>query len=44
MFERGPTLAWAWGPFAGLAAQLLLLVALTETVGVGRAGLIVGLR
>jgi phosphatidylglycerophosphate synthase len=42
MFERGATLRAAPGPLAGLAAQLLLLATLAQTVGLGRAGWVVG--
>jgi len=50
MVERGallpappsPLLRASPGPLAGLGAQLLLLAALAETVGLGRAGWVVG--
>jgi phosphatidylglycerophosphate synthase len=42
MVERGATLRAAPGPLTGLGAQLLLLAALAETVGIGRAGWLVG--
>jgi phosphatidylglycerophosphate synthase len=42
MFERAATLRAAGGPLMGLGAQLLLLVALAQTVGLARAGWIVG--
>lgn len=42
VFERGATLRPARDPLTGLGAQLLLLVALTQTVGLGRAGWVVG--
>ena len=42
MFERGATLRAAAGPLTGLGAQLLLLVVLAQTVGLGRAGWVVG--
>jgi phosphatidylglycerophosphate synthase len=42
MFERGATLRAAVGPLAGLGAQLLLMAALAQTVGLGRAGWVVG--
>ena len=42
MFERGATLRAARGPLTGLGAQLLLLAALAQTVGLGRAGWVVG--
>jgi phosphatidylglycerophosphate synthase len=42
-FERGVTLRAARGPLTGLVAQLLLLSVLAQTVGLGRAGWIVGL-
>ena len=41
-FEGGATLRAARGPLAGLGAQLLLLAALAQTVGLGRAGWGVG--
>ncbi len=40
--QRGATLRAAPGPLIGLVAQLLLLIALDQTVGLGRAGWIVG--
>jgi phosphatidylglycerophosphate synthase len=39
----GPLLRAAPGPLAALGAQLLLLAALTQTVGLGRAGWVVGI-
>ena len=42
VLERGAGLGWASGPLAGLGAQLLLLAGLAETVGLGRAGWVVG--
>ena len=42
MFEGGATLRTAWSPLTGLVAQLALLMALAETVGLGRAGWVVG--
>src|SRR4051794_37887957 len=42
MFERRAMLRAAPGPLAGLAAQLLLLATLAQTVGLGRAGWVVG--
>ena len=42
MFLRGATLRAAPGPLAGLVAQLLLLAALDQTVGLTQAGWIVG--
>ena len=42
MFVRGGTLRAARGPLTGLGAQLLLLAALAQTVGLGRAGWVVG--
>jgi phosphatidylglycerophosphate synthase len=42
MVERGATLRAARGPLAGLGALLLLLAALAQTVGLGRAGWVVG--
>jgi phosphatidylglycerophosphate synthase len=42
MFEREGTLRTAPGPLVGLAAQTLLLAVLAQTVGLGRAGWIVG--
>jgi phosphatidylglycerophosphate synthase len=43
LFERGATLRAAPGPLAGLAAQLLLLASLAQTVGLGRTGWLVGI-
>ena len=42
VLKVGATLRAARGPLAGLSAQLLLLAALALTVGLGRAGWIVG--
>src|SRR4029079_13422018 len=42
MFERGAALRAAPGPLTGLAAQLLLLAMLAQTVGLGRAGWVGG--
>ncbi|MGH2839657.1 MAG: CDP-alcohol phosphatidyltransferase family protein [Gaiellaceae bacterium] len=42
MFERGATLRAAGGPLTGLGAQVLLLAVLAQTVGLGRAGWVVG--
>jgi phosphatidylglycerophosphate synthase len=42
MFDRGATLRAAPGPLTGLGAQLLLLAALGQTVGLGPAGWVVG--
>jgi phosphatidylglycerophosphate synthase len=42
MLERGAMLRAARGPLTGLGAQLLLLAALGQTVGLGRAGWVVG--
>ena len=42
MFERGATLRATGGPLAGLGAQLLLMAALAQTVGLGLAGWVVG--
>jgi phosphatidylglycerophosphate synthase len=42
MFERGAALRTAAAPLVGLCAQLLLLAALAGTVGLGRAGWVVG--
>jgi phosphatidylglycerophosphate synthase len=42
MFEHGALLRATPGPLAGLAAQLLLLAALAQTAGLGRAGWAVG--
>ena len=42
MFERGGRLRAVQGPATGLIAQVLLLAAITATVGVGGAGAIVG--
>src|SRR5204863_1564783 len=42
MFERGAMLRAAPGPLTGLGAQLLLLATLAQTVGLGRAGWVVG--
>jgi phosphatidylglycerophosphate synthase len=42
MFEGGATLRAARAPLTGLVAQLLLLTVLAQTVGLGRAGWIVG--
>ena len=42
MFAREGTLRAARGPLTGLGAQLLLLAALAQTVGLGRAGWVVG--
>ncbi len=42
MFTRGARLRAVRGPATGLVAQLLLLAAITATVGVGGAGAVVG--
>jgi phosphatidylglycerophosphate synthase len=42
MFDRRAMLRAAPGPLTGLAAQLLLLATLAQTVGLGRAGWVVG--
>src|SRR2546423_1020622 len=42
MVERRAMLRAAPAPLAGLAAQLLLLATLAQTVGLGRAGWVVG--
>src|SRR5947207_6605508 len=42
MFERGGRLRAVRGPATGLVAQVLLLAAITATVGVGGAGAVVG--
>jgi phosphatidylglycerophosphate synthase len=42
MSELGASLRAARGPLAGLGAQLLLLAVLAQTVGLGRAGWVVG--
>ncbi|HEY7179414.1 MAG TPA: CDP-alcohol phosphatidyltransferase family protein [Gaiella sp.] len=43
MVESGAVLRAAHGPLAGLGAQVLLLVALDRTVGLGSGGWVVGL-
>jgi phosphatidylglycerophosphate synthase len=43
MLEGGATLRAATGPLTGLGAQLLLLAALEQSVGLGRAGWVVGI-
>jgi phosphatidylglycerophosphate synthase len=42
VFDRGATLRAAPGPLTGLAVQLLLLATLAQTVGLARAGWVVG--
>jgi len=42
MFELGASLRAARGPLTGLGAQLLLLAVLAQTVGLDRAGWVVG--
>ena len=42
MAERGSTLRTVRDPLIGLVAQLLLMTALAGTVGLGRAGWVVG--
>ena len=42
MFKRGGRLRAVRGPATGLVAQLLLLAAITATVGVGGAGAVIG--
>ena len=43
LYERGALPRAVWGPLIGLGAQLLLLTALAQTVGMGHAGWIIGL-